>query len=240
MAMDRQRNPLTTQVVEDKENVGSKPFKEDKNMKTIPQCMNKVCSKVSVNQSVGKSAMDLGKASTRPVLSTKSPISGRPIKPAKRMGLSTLQQSASNKSTVVGTARSKGLFQKESKPNNFEIYCEETEIKKQRGSETPKIVSASVSTQTDFDEWLSLEETKKTDKLAEEALHLLRSESSSEEYYKDIAEQRRLALEEALRENEELYDEVEKMKEKCAVLENALNEAESYKLMYLAMVEKAT
>ena len=234
--MDRQMRPLSAKLIANKENAGIISLKESKDMKTIPQCLNKVCPPLKANQNKDKLGLEVGKAATRPFM-TKSPITGRPIKSAKRKGLSTLQPSASNKSVVVGTARNKGVPHRESKQNKFEIFCEET-VSKAESVTKPKVVSSCASTQTDFDEWLSLEEIKKPDNLAEEALNLLRSEPSKEEYYKDIAEQRRKALEETLQENEELYDELEKMKKKCEDMEKALNEAESYKLLYVAMKEQ--
>ena len=234
--MENRGAPLSAPLIDNKENINPEYLKVKKNMKTTPQYVNKVCPPLAVNPKTDKSTLDAGKASTRPFLSTKSPITGRPVKPAKRTGLSTLQRSSSNKSGIVGTARSRGLAQKELKQTKFEIFCEETERTTLGASKTPKAAFASASTQTNFDEWLSLAETKKPDELAEEALHLLRSEPSNEEYYKDIAEQRRLALEEALLENEDLHDELKKLKQKCTDLESELSEAESYKLLYLAMI----
>ena len=229
---------LSTTFTENKENLHAKCIKETEKMKTIPQCVNKVCQPLTVNQKVEKTETDAGMTSTRPVVSTKSPISGKTVKPAKRIGLSTIKQSISNRNNAAGKITIKGAPRRESK-NQFEIFCEETEVKTKRDAKQPKPVFANTSTQTDFDEWLSLEETKKPNRLAEEALTLLRSGPSNEDYYRDIAEQRRQALEETLRENEELYDELDRMKQKCGELENALNEAESYKLLYLAMNEKA-
>lgn len=231
MATERKTFPFAAKLVENKENREIKSLKEDRTMKTIPQCISKVCPSSSTSQTKD------GKSSIRPIVSTKSPITGRPLKPAKRKGLATLQQSGSNKSVIVGTPKSKVLSQRESKLNKFEIFCEETS-KVETTVSQPKVVCESIATQTDFEEWLSLEETKGPDSLAEEALALMRSEPSKEEYFKEIAEQRRLALEEALQENEELYDELEKVNEKNSILEKALSEAESYKLLYLAMVEK--
>jgi len=236
--MDRQSIPLSTTLIENKENLHAKCLKETEKMKTIPQCVNKVRQPLTVNQKLDKSETDAGMTLTRPVVSTKSPISGRTGKPTKRMGLSTIKQSLSTRNNAAGKVISKGVPKRESK-NKFEIFCEETEARTQRDAKQLKPEFASASTQTDFDEWLSHEEANKPNKLAEEALNLLRSEPSNEDYYRDIAEQRRQALEETLRENEELFDELDRMKQKCGELEKALNEAESYKLLYLAMNEKS-
>lgn len=238
MAMEEKRNPLSIKFVEQKENAVLENVKVSRAMKTIPQSLNKVCQPLRSHQNKEHVNLGLGTASmTKPTMSTKSPITSRPIKSAKRKGLATLQQSASDKSIVVGSLRMKGLFQKEAKQNKFEVFCEE-KASKPESVPKPKVNCASAGTQTDFDEWLSLEESKKPDNLAEEALALMRSEPSKEDYYKEIAEQRREALEETLQENEELYDELERLKQKCSDLEKSLNEAESYKLLYLAMVEK--
>ena len=52
------------------------------------------------------------------------------------------------------------------------------------------------------------------------------------EYWKSLAEQRRLALAETLKENEELYTEVEGWKSKVADLESKVKDLEYFAMMY--------
>ncbi|XP_065070972.1 geminin-like [Rhopilema esculentum] len=238
-------HPLLSETsIGNKENV--EVINKKSEMKTIPQNINKVCASFGSNQTKPTVSLEASKITTARPLSTKSPISGRTLKPAKRRGLAILQPTASNKNVTVTGLWKASSSCGDQKQKKFEIFTEKdksehgTRPKSCRGEENRQVVTSIAATQTDFEEWLSLEEMKSKDSLAEEALALMRSEPSQEQYFKTIAEERRLALEETLKENEELYDELDSLKERYAYLEKALNEAENYKILYLAMLEKQT
>ena len=230
---------LSETLIGNKENVELVNKKSE--MKTVPQNINKVCVSFGSTQTKPSVSLEASKTTKARPLSTKSPISGRTLKPAKRKGLATLQPTASNKNVTVTGLWKAGSSCGDQKQKKFEIFTEEDKSERPkscRGEESRQVVTSIAATQTDFEEWLSLEEMKRKDSLAEEALALMRSEPSQEQYFKTIAEERRLALEETLKENEELYDELDSLKEKCSDLEKALSEAENYKILYIAMLEK--
>ena len=233
------------QDTENKENTGATLKSK---MKTVPQFVNEVCPPLKLGQPNSNNTSEKSsRPALRPTMTTKSPVSGRTIKKlTKRRGLATLQQSASSKNSVVGALRNDAVFGGGLKQKKIEIFTEESsKIERQQpnsgdatqSAPSQKVATANIETQTDFEEWLPLEIANKPDELAEEALALMRSEPSQEQYFKEIAEQRRLALEETLKENEELYDEIDTLKQKCTELETALSEAETYKLLYNALIE---
>ena len=233
------------QGTENKENTGAT---QTSKMKTVPQLINEVCPPLKLGQPNNDNTSEKpSRLALRPTMITKSPVSGRTIKKlTKRRGLATLQQSASSKNSVVGALRNDAVFGGGLKQKKIEIFTEESSKNERQQLKsgdatlsTPprKVATTTIETQTDFEEWLPLENADKPDELAEEALALMRSEPSQEQYLKEIAEQRRLALEETLKENEELYDEIETLKQKCTDLETALSEAQTYKLLYIALIE---
>ncbi len=224
---------LTSDLPENDENVSPNFIKTQPNMKTLPNSIQNIHSFFSApHKDRNSSSGEKG-----PNMSTRSPI-----RTAKRRGLATLQPSTSGKGSVVGGQREDNIFtdlQKKKKSGNVFSWTVKQDTPPKKGS-TPLKKTESISTQTDFDEWLSLADIPEKDSLAEEAVQLLRSESSSkEDYFKEIAEERRLALEETLKENEELCDEVDSLKAKCEKLEQALSEAENYKLLYISMLESS-
>ena len=58
------------------------------------------------------------------------------------------------------------------------------------------------------------------------------SENPPEEYWRVLAEQRRLALAETLEENEQLHDHVERLKAQVSELENQVKDTSYFAMMY--------
>jgi geminin len=58
------------------------------------------------------------------------------------------------------------------------------------------------------------------------------SETPPEEYWCVLAERRRLALAETLEENEQLHDQVEKLKAQVSDLENQVKDTNYFAMMY--------
>ena len=77
------------------------------------------------------------------------------------------------------------------------------------------------------------------DNLVDDALSLMKAtDEVGETYWKEIAEERRIALEETLSENDRLYDELEKLKSEVENSKEYMRELESYKMLYLGMCER--
>ena len=75
--------------------------------------------------------------------------------------------------------------------------------------------------------------------LVDDALSLMKStEEVGESYWKTIAEDRRLALEETLEENDRLYSDIDKLQSELEESKRYLSELESYKMLYLSMCEE--
>ncbi|XP_070555745.1 geminin-like [Ptychodera flava] len=68
----------------------------------------------------------------------------------------------------------------------------------------------------------------KTKSLADEALELMVNEPVPESYWKDLAEERRKALEDALRENEELHNKVRELNSEVQRLSELAKQAEYF------------
>lgn len=78
------------------------------------------------------------------------------------------------------------------------------------------------------------EKVEQKETLVEDALNLMKTtEQIGEGYWKSIAEERRLALEETLEENDKLYDEIDGLKQENGKIRKSLSEMECYKMLYL-------
>eukprot|EP00794_Sanderia_malayensis_P018251 gene18251-20071_t len=228
----------TTSRVSDESEENTAPDRTKK-MKTVPKIAQTMYSTM---KTAGNSIESDSNSTTGPNLVTRSPI-----RSAKRKGLATLQPSATGKGSVVGGQRRDtaptDLLKQKSITSTFSWTIKQDSSPSLSGkhswkSPPPFTPSCTTSTQTDFDDWLGIGETRQKDDLAEEALALMRAEPSQEECIKEIAEERRIALEETLKENEELYEEIDCLKDKCETLEKSLSEAENYKLLYLSLLEE--
>ncbi|XP_012565110.1 geminin [Hydra vulgaris] len=73
----------------------------------------------------------------------------------------------------------------------------------------------------------------KNDNLVDKAILLMKAtESTNEKYWQKIAEERRLALEETLSENEKLYTDIDNLKEENERLKKELSECIYFKVLY--------
>ena len=192
------------------------------------------------------------------ILASKKLGAGNPVKTAKRRSLATLQPSALGNGSLSGNGRDgtiENLFSKGKKSSKnstpqsvtktpLTSTKEERDTKsisiKDSGKLTPKEPS---NTTTPL--LTPVNTTKSTDKatddpvvgddkdLIEDALALMRStEEVTDSYWKKLAEERRLALEETLKENDSLYDEIDLLKEENQKLKDAADDAAYFKLMY--------
>ena len=59
-----------------------------------------------------------------------------------------------------------------------------------------------------------------------------KTDKVDDSYWKTIAEERRIALEETLSENERLYDSVDKLETENSALKQQLSDLECYKMLY--------
>ncbi|XP_057289760.1 geminin-like [Hydractinia symbiolongicarpus] len=147
--------------------------------------------------------------------------SGKKPKTAKRRSLATLQQSAQGKGTLVGQNRDTFSIKEAFSRKGFKKL--EEPLHKNRVSE-----SSSEGTDVEKD-------------LVEDAITLMKAtETVNDSYWKTIAEERRLALEETLNENDKLYDEIDALKEENEKLKKELNEAEYFKILYNNLLEASS
>ena len=212
-------------------------------MKTFPQTFQVLYAPRSGGQESSQKSRTLDEGTMKSSSSSRSP------KPSKRRSLATLQVSASGKGTVVGSFREEFVSGK--KKSSIRTKPSHTQSKQSRKKvlllqssedEEPRPQSSEVdsvkTSQNPTLEELPLGIDSSEQSLANEALKLMRSEPAPEAYWKELAEERRTALEEALQENEKLYGEIDILKERCDKLETALSEAEYYKLLYAALLEQ--
>ena len=143
------------------------------------------------------------------------------VKDMKRKSLATLQQSTEGDGNLAGQNRRnisiKDAFNLKKKTASV--------MKKEEQAEKENLISP-----TKHDDESSTEES---DKLIKDALALMKStEKETESYWKKMAEERRIALEETLDENETLYNELDEKNAEIERLKKALSDAECYKLLY--------
>ena len=142
-------------------------------------------------------------------------------KDMKRKSLATLQQSTEGDGNLAGQNRRnisiKDAFNLKKKTASV--------MKKGKQPEKENLISS-----TKHDDESSAEES---DKLIEDALALMKAtEKETDSYWKKMAEERRIALEETLEENETLYNELDEKNAEIDRLKKALSDAECYKLLY--------
>lgn len=148
------------------------------------------------------------------------------VKDMKRKSLATLQQSTEGDGNLAGQNRRnisiKDAFNLKKKTASV--------MKKGKQPEKENLISS-----TEHDDESSAEES---DKLIEDALALMKAtEKETDSYWKKMAEERRIALEETLEENETLYNELDEKNAEIDRLKKALSDAECYKLLYNNLVD---
>ena len=144
----------------------------------------------------------------------------------KRRSLATLQPSSDGKGKLAGNGREslsiKEAF-KRKKDTKHTSNSSSIDVKT-----TNERVSENILNEIEIGE-----KSKSDESLVNEALELMKkTEKIDDSYWKNIAEERRTALEETLSENEKLYDEIDKLSEENEKLKTLLSEAECYKLLY--------
>uniref|UniRef100_A0A7M5VCP2 Geminin n=1 Tax=Clytia hemisphaerica TaxID=252671 RepID=A0A7M5VCP2_9CNID len=152
----------------------------------------------------------------------------------KRKSLATLQQSSEGKGKLTGNGRDT-LSIKEAFKRKPESKHNSSKVVDVKISEISTIISTKISSVPE-EQILSKEgpcSEKGDELLVNEALDLMKqTENIDDSYWKQIAEERREALEETLTENEKLYDRIDELVEENKKLESKLNEAECFKMLY--------
>ena len=163
-------------------------------------------------------------------------------KSSKRKSLATLQPTSDGQGKLTGNGRETVLSIKEAfkRKQDAKHLSKNVDVKV-----TPFVASSPPSTLDskleDIRDPSSLitedkkvfNETNTDDQLVKEALQLMKqTEKVDDSYWKNIAEERREALEETLAENEKLYEEVDKLTQENTDLKQQLSEAECYKILY--------
>lgn len=166
----------------------------------------------------------------------------------KRKSLATLQPTSDGQGKLTGNGRESVLSIKEAfkrkqdtkhLSKNVDVKVTPVEVE----NPLPQAVNSKLedikepSTITKDEK--SVDETNLDDQLVQEALQLMKqTEKVDDSYWKNIAEERREALEETLAENEKLYDEVDKLTQENVDLKQQLSEAECYKILYRNLLKE--
>ncbi|XP_077990871.1 uncharacterized protein LOC144445199 [Glandiceps talaboti] len=163
----------------------------------------------------------------------------------KRKSLQTLQPGAGRQSTLVGSSGIVRLCRDENGVKKGKRKLDDCDSQPSKQAKTEKIlVIGSKATSKDViyedpkEETPSLQESseeKEAKSLAEEALELMVNESVPESYWKDVAEERRKALEDTLKENEQLHHKVSDLQSEV----NRLSELAGQTEYFAAIVRKS-
>jgi len=200
---------------QDKENITSY-----NNMKTILKFGNNPIGSTftKVGGSMPKAFKIMSDEEAALIKSSKGKVDSEPGKVMKRKSLATLQLSTQGKGALAGQHREslsiKDSFKKK----------KEKSIKKEKKSAIIETISESNT------ESCSSEDT---DNLINDAITLMKAtEKVDDTYWKSLAEDRRIALEESLQENEKLYDEIDALEIENNKLKQDVSNNECYKLLY--------
>ena len=211
-----------------KENI---PTVAEQNMKTVSSAFSPFLKSGSKNLIKILSDDDIQKGIKS---TTGSGSSKSKNKSNKRKGLATLQQTSDGQGKLTGNGRESTLSIKDAfkRKQDSKHLAKNVDVKV-----TPVVVNTPPSTVNsklqDIKDQENKDETNTDDQLVQEALQLMKqTEKVDDSYWKNIAEERREALEETLAENEKLYDEVDKLTQENGDLKQQLSEAECYKILY--------
>lgn len=161
------------------------------------------------------------------------------VEKEKRKTLQVLQPAANGDGTLVG---SRGVIrQNETKQKKTKTPLSKLKQQKLKIQDSGSSSSSTVrSDSSDSDS--AKKSVKKSTKylesdVNEKSVALMVSDPPPERYWELLAEERRLALQEALEENERLHKELEEMKEKNKALEEIAGQAEYFASLYQMVME---
>jgi len=159
----------------------------------------------------------------------------------KRKGLATLQPTSDGQGKLTGNGRESTLSIKDAfkRKQDTKHLAKNVDVKVTPVANTPpptvnsKIQDIKEPSSTITEDQKNTNKINTDDQLVQEALQLMKqTEKVDDSYWKNIAEERREALEETLAENEKLYDEVDKLTQENGDLKQQLSEGECYKILY--------
>ena len=215
------------------EDINKENIPTEQNMKTVSSAYSPFLKSGSKNLIKILSDDEIQKG----IKSTGTGSSKSKNKSNKRKGLATLQQTSDGQGKLTGNGRESTLSIKDAfkRKQDSKHLAKNVDVKV-----TPVVVNTPPSTVNsklqDIKEPSSTitEDQKNTDdQLVQEALQLMKqTEKVDDSYWKNIAEERREALEKTLAENKKLYDKVEKLTQENEDLKQQLSEAECYKILY--------
>ncbi|XP_046848619.1 uncharacterized protein LOC124442176 isoform X1 [Xenia sp. Carnegie-2017] len=162
-----------------------------------------------------------------------SSSSGRSIveRQDKRKSLQVLQPSADGQKLLVG-----GRTKQKPKSKQSGAHSQQCSTKSRQKHLKSYLVKASEvespSSASDADSNVNVDLKLKELDSTEETRALMVQEKAPEKYWELIAEERRKALEETLKENIMLYEEIEKLKSENAILKEKANNLEYFATLY--------
>ncbi|XP_068750224.1 geminin-like [Montipora capricornis] len=159
------------------------------------------------------------------------------VEKEKRKTLQVLQPAANGDGTLVG---SRGVIrQNETKQKKTPLSkLKQQKLKIQDSGSSSSSTVRSDSSDSDSAKKSVKKSTKSLESdVNEKSVALMVSDPPPERYWELLAEERRLALQEALEENERLHKELEEMKEKNKALEEIAGQAEYFASLYQMVME---
>ncbi|XP_020915909.1 geminin [Exaiptasia diaphana] len=146
----------------------------------------------------------------------------------RRKTLQVLQPAADGKGVLVGSG---GALRRQQKK-----HSSKPKVKDHLTQRTLKDCTPTTATESS-DSDSSAPIPKSVDVASDEAYELMIKEPAPERYWQMLAEERRVALHEALEENQKLCNELDALKERCKKLEEVASQAEYFASLYSMVME---
>ena len=220
------------------EDINKENIPTEQNMKTVSSAYSPFLKSGSKNLIKILSDDEIQKG----IKSTGTGSSKSKNKSNKRKGLATLQQTSDGQGKLTGNGRESTLSIKDAfkrkqdskhLAKNVDVKVTPVFVNTPPSTVNSKLQDIKEPSSTITEDQKNANETNTDAQLVQEALQLMKqTEKVDDSYWKNIAEERREALEETLAENEKLYDEVDKLTQENGDLKQQLSEAECYKILY--------
>ncbi|KAJ7386973.1 hypothetical protein OS493_003935 [Desmophyllum pertusum] len=160
------------------------------------------------------------------------------VEKEKRKTLQVLQPTASGDGTLVGSrvVTRHHVMKSKSKTSSSKLKQQKLKIPSIPGSSSSNTCTESSDSDSAAS---SVKKNTKSlqDEVIDDAVALMVSDPPPERYWELLAEERRLALQESLEENERLHKEMEELKERNKTLEEVAGQAEYFASLYQMVME---
>ncbi|XP_022789724.1 geminin-like [Stylophora pistillata] len=161
------------------------------------------------------------------------------VEKEKRKTLQVLQPAASGNGTLVGSrgvVRHNEMKLKKGKSPSSKLKQQKIKIPHKSGNSSSSTCADSSDSDTAVSSARKNTKSSHGESL-DEAVALMVSDPPPERYWELLAEERRLALQEALEENERMHKELEELRERNKSLEEIAGQAEYFASLYQMVME---